>query len=129
MVINIVLISMGSPFADHSLVPRGVNASFRAAKRFSATTNGSQTQTLPLALLLLQHHGDDSNFEGYRGSQCPGLLMEYLCILSIPLFPRQSCHSLSQLQAMAEKGQLHSWDSGARIGTASVKRPDQKEEL
>lgn len=66
MVINIVFVSMSSSFADHSLVPHGVNASFHAAKRLSATTNGSPAQTLLLALLLLQHHGNDSYFQGYR---------------------------------------------------------------
>lgn len=57
---------MGSSFADHSLVPHGVNASFHAAKRLSATANGSPAQTLLLALLLLQHHGNDSSSQGYR---------------------------------------------------------------
>lgn len=62
---TLCLVPMGSS-ADHSLVPYGVNASFHAAERLSATTNGSPAQTLLLAFLLLQHHGNDSYFQGYR---------------------------------------------------------------
>lgn len=62
---TLCLVSVGSA-PDQGLVHHGVNASFHAAERLSATTNGSPAQTLLLALLLLQHHGNDSYFQGYR---------------------------------------------------------------
>lgn len=125
---TLCLVSMGSSFADHSLAPHGVNASFHAAERLSATTNGSPAQTLLLALLLLQHHGNDSYFQGYRDEASAQGCMWSTCASQCSSLPK-AVLQLSQLQATAEEGQLHSWGSGARIRTASVKRPDQKAEL
>lgn len=50
------LVSVGSSFANHSLVPHGVDATpvdaqFHAAESLYAVPNGSPAQTLLLALL------------------------------------------------------------------------------